>query len=349
MVTINRHNYEEFFLLYSDGELSEAERQSVDIFIDQNPDLKQELDILLQSKLDVDEHVVLEDKTALYKSVSTVHLGNYEEQFLLLLDDELSETGKKDLAQFIQRNPELQNSFIVLQSLQLPKEHIVFADKQSLYKKDKKPVIWLQWRKLAVAAAIMGIALLVWNITPSRKSVPEFALKQEIKKETVPPQHIIKTEIENTVIPEKNNIASAEKTIQPKAKNSFATIKETVQPKEIILPSNKEQKDVLAQNAVVKNNADAIKPANNNQEPVIYKTLAGTDDAEPKNVFKQTVYKELNTDAENEKSSVYVGSVEVNKDKLRGLFKKAKGLFNKAKNDDDNVAIANFAVAKSLK
>ena len=36
---INRHNYEEFFLLYVDGELETAQRATVEKFIEQNPDL----------------------------------------------------------------------------------------------------------------------------------------------------------------------------------------------------------------------------------------------------------------------------------------------------------------------
>jgi hypothetical protein len=350
---INRQNYEEFFLLHADGELSDAEMQSVNNFIEQNPDLKEELDILLQSKLKADEHLIFEDKTLLYKSESSIHLGNYEEQFLLLIDDELSEASKKDAARFIQQNPQLQSNFNTLLSVKLPEEKIVFIDKQSLYKKEEKRVVGMRWSKLAVAAVLIGIAVIIWAIIPSKKANNIFTANRDTKKEIANPNSgsVPKQETTNTIVTEKNNIASTENIIIPKTKTSLAVITKNIEPKEIDIPSNKEQKEIPVQNTVaaIKNNTDAVKPTNYTPEPVVYKTLVTADDTEQKPVFKQTVYKELNTDADNEKSSIYLGSVEVNKDKLRGLLKRAKGMFNKAKNDDANVAIASFAVSKSLK
>ena len=102
------------------------------------------------------------------------------------------------------------------------------------------------------------------------------------------------------------------------------------------------------QNTVVKNYTPELKPNNYSSEKIQYKTLAGTDDEQQPGITP-TVYKELNTEEEPDKNNLYIGSIEVNKNKLRGFFKKAKDIFSSSKNDENKVSIANFEIPKSLK
>lgn len=64
---INRQSYEEYFLLYADGELNESERRAVEEFIDQNPDLAGELSILQDTVFESDSSIVFENKELLFK------------------------------------------------------------------------------------------------------------------------------------------------------------------------------------------------------------------------------------------------------------------------------------------
>ena len=84
-MNINRHNYETFFLLYVDKELSAPERKAVDDFVSENPDLKMELDTLMQSTLSADT-ILFDNKTTLLRKEG---ISSLQQNLLLYLDNEL--------------------------------------------------------------------------------------------------------------------------------------------------------------------------------------------------------------------------------------------------------------------
>ena len=65
---LNRQSYEEFFLLYADGELSHANKKAVEEFVQENPDLADEFAIVQETIFHPDESVIFEDKELLYRS-----------------------------------------------------------------------------------------------------------------------------------------------------------------------------------------------------------------------------------------------------------------------------------------
>ena len=95
---INRENYEEFFLLYVDGELSATEKQAVELFVQEHTDLGFELDLLKQVQLSA-EQIDFPGKSLLYHGEGTVAAdAEMEEQVLLYIDHELDEPSEKQLA-----------------------------------------------------------------------------------------------------------------------------------------------------------------------------------------------------------------------------------------------------------
>ena len=106
-MNINRHNYEEFFLLYLDNELSSEERSRVELFVQENPDLGEELKVLLQSKVSPDNTIVFANKELLMKEAVgiSINLQNYEEWLLLYTDNELSPAQRETVEKFATQNP----------------------------------------------------------------------------------------------------------------------------------------------------------------------------------------------------------------------------------------------------
>src|SRR5678815_4967560 len=70
-MNINRHNYEEFFILYMDNELDSDDRRMVEAFVLQHPDIQEELALLKRSKLEP-EQIVFAGKGSLYRKEEKV-------------------------------------------------------------------------------------------------------------------------------------------------------------------------------------------------------------------------------------------------------------------------------------
>src|SRR5688500_3588909 len=102
-MNINRHNYEEYFILYMDNELSSDGRREVELFVKENPDLQEELNLLMQTQLIPDNSFVFAGKEQLLKDPGTISINtnNYEEWLLSYTDNELSAEQKIAVEKFI--------------------------------------------------------------------------------------------------------------------------------------------------------------------------------------------------------------------------------------------------------
>ncbi|MBA2250730.1 MAG: hypothetical protein H0W12_11135 [Chitinophagaceae bacterium] len=161
-MNINRNNYEEYFLLYTDNELSLSKRLLVEEFIKQNPDLEEELLMFQQLVAMPDKDLLLGDKSFLYRhSEIFIDEKNYEEIFILYFDGELNDAEKKETESFVQQHPTLKEQFEIFKKTKLvTDELIVFPSKKLLYHYEEKPkFIFPAWQKFAAAAMLAGIGL----------------------------------------------------------------------------------------------------------------------------------------------------------------------------------------------
>ena len=146
---INQHNYEEFFLMYVDNELSVQEKEIVEAFVKQNPHLVGELELLKQTVLDVHEPVNFAGKEKLIKRPELT-----EEDLLVYLDGEAGKELAGKVEQGIQSNEALKLELENLGQLYLkPDPSIQFPSKEKLYKRGA--IRSMDWRKLAIAASLL--------------------------------------------------------------------------------------------------------------------------------------------------------------------------------------------------
>ena len=178
---IDRHNYEEFFLLYVDNELTVEQKKLVELFIKDNADLEEELVMLQQSKLLPDDGLVFHGKEKLMKEEngSLINMNNYEEYLVLYVDDELNGKERSAVEEFAAKHTHIKEELVLFQQTKLQPEEIIFADKQSLYRREEKVrVINMSWWRVAVAAVLI-IAALVTGYTILNNKNNKGAVKEE--------------------------------------------------------------------------------------------------------------------------------------------------------------------------
>jgi hypothetical protein len=96
----------------------------------------------------------------------------------------------------------------------------------------------------------------------------------------------------------------------------------------------------ITTNNTVANNTLQVINNDHNHASILTPVNHQTEEVENRNLVKPAVYKELDTD--DERKSLYVGSVEINKDKIRGFLRKASSLFKgRNKNEEEKTEISN--------
>jgi anti-sigma factor RsiW len=125
--------------------------------------------MLRQTKLRPDASIRFTAKASLLKpetSGSFISEANYEEFFLLYVDEELDSTSRREVEEFAAANPALQQELnLLMQATAEPEHDIVFPDKSLLYKNtetERKPVIMMWWRVAAIAAMILLALGIFW-------------------------------------------------------------------------------------------------------------------------------------------------------------------------------------------
>jgi hypothetical protein len=359
---INRHNYEEYFILYMDNELDSNDRRQVEEFIQKNPDLKEELDILLQYKLVPDTNIVFKGKEELmmHDDHSSVNHGDYEEWLVLYMDNELNSTQKIAVEQFMANHPAAKEELALLQRTRLQPEQIIFADKKSLFRKEEKVrAIPLRWWRIAAAAVLILGAGLTTVIVLDKKS----ADKENIAKAY---DHIQKTNAQSRIVAKRIPVIpdTAQQVVVSISKQtkSNSTLKHNnaINNK---LRNNSSMQGTKEESVIADNN----KPSNNLPRP-INTTRPAYDSSDTNlagiNSFIKQTKPQVQEPVKNNPVTIHTvqpsyASSSTNADdalnqpdskrsKLRGFFRKVTRTFEKNANmntsDDDRLLVGGLAI-----
>ena len=372
MNNINRDNYELFFLLYIDNEMSAAERKTVEEFMLENPDLNPEFLRLQQTVLPADK-VIFEGKMNLYKSQVQDNL--LQQKLLMHLDGELDKEKVVEITALLQADGILKADWEILQQTKLDAAEIMlFPDKNLLYRKERADTVAGSFVRWAVAAAIIGAGLFVGvailnkktpinntakiNLVNKNNAIAVKPLAQSPYKNIHKQQPLV---TEKSTAQNKSGINSTEqKRVAQKQKQVIENLAASLQKnKKIILPALQKniannEKPLLAANTEQKliekpgfEKINAIAKADVAVKPATANTLTDNNLLQIDNNNAITAGltdagKENNTDR-----ILYMNEETVSRSKAGGFFRKLKRVIERNTNikTDKGLRIGGFELA----
>ena len=333
-------NYETWFLLYADNELSAEEKVTVLSFVQQYPTLQQKFDGILQLRFSpADEQHQLDKSTLFSGSMEDNMQAALEEHQLLInyIDGELSFIEIAEVEKRLKHDVAFLASYKQLSILKLePDQSIVHPNKIALYKREK--TVAFGWRRsLAAAASLIIAAGLFWIVEqPDEGNTNSVVL---VAPESTAPKKIEQNSDEK-ISPVANNSPievtkkkpitkiSVEKIKKPERKSENYLAQEIHEP---IIQSNNNEKKVI----------DAVRTENN---------IVSNNLPLPTTPIGSQELNDLTSTQESFVDENYDNSKRAGRKPFKSLSRKISRILGKERDESDQIKfiqVANFQVAVS--
>ncbi|QNA43898.1 anti-sigma factor family protein [Lacibacter sediminis] len=350
-MNINRHNYEEFFLLYVDNELTAGQRKIVEAFVATNPDLQEEFELIQQAKFTDDVKLDQSFINSLLKPVdeeSTVS----EEQLLLYVDNELRADEKAAVEKELVANTSLQNELQWLRRSQVsPDTSIVFPDKSLLYKQAEPARVFSmsmtarRWSAAAAVVVLLGSAM--WLMLDGTKTtdkpesiavVNEPTVKENQFTTPLPVKDLVKKTLEEQKNEFGETAASTESTEKTKTpgttiNNSVAAVNTTEKKGTTTTPVVEQSIDIAKADGPEKIIEEKIDAPSN---------ISKTSTVQP--IANNISYAAYNNDVADEEEDALLNEERQRRSGIAGLIKKAKRTFERKTGIQSSSSEVRFAV-----
>jgi len=187
-MNINRNNYEAFFVDYLEGNLDKKMVDDFIEFLQQNPDLKEELSLFETVSIE-NEEITFNKKELLLKEKYDAE-KEFNQAAIASLEGDISATEKVKFEKYLTSHPDKQEEAELFRLTKLePDESVIFNKKQKIYRLSAGRTVLLWSMRVA---AVMIVVLSVYTfinkssnklITKNQVAVVE---KEKVKKEINP-------------------------------------------------------------------------------------------------------------------------------------------------------------------
>jgi len=162
---INRSNYESYFIDYIDGTLSDDLVDDLLDFLQENPDLAEELNAVKSMTLEPQQSTFTA-KASLYKNTNEISADSFEMQAVAYLEGDLKEPAQQQFLTEIADDSDKLKTLHLLQKAKLnPNLAIVYPNKKELLRQKNRAIYFWVPR----IAALLLIFFSVWAIVPKKQ------------------------------------------------------------------------------------------------------------------------------------------------------------------------------------
>jgi hypothetical protein len=181
---IDRSNYEIWLIDWLDGNLGEIETKELKLFLEENPDLKEEVEGL--------NMVTLSSLPELYsfknlfkKTPQNLDAAHVEYLSAAYLEDDLTPDQKRELKEIVESDQEKRKLFELIQKMKLLPVAVTYRHKSRLI---RRTVAWKVIRLSVIglpAAAMIALAVLNYNSRPKTLQVKPQIIAKTVTEESI--------------------------------------------------------------------------------------------------------------------------------------------------------------------
>jgi hypothetical protein len=162
---IDRSNYEIWLIDWLDGNLNDSQIKQLELFLKENPDLKDEFEELTTFRLNSPK-TLFQHKNQLKKTSRDLSESQLDYLSVAYLENDLSPEDKTELLESIEHDKEKKSSFDLIQKIKLYPGNLSYIHKNKLFKRTFTQTA-IRWSLIGLsAAAVITLAVITSVIRP---------------------------------------------------------------------------------------------------------------------------------------------------------------------------------------
>jgi len=160
---IDKSNYEIWLIDWLDGNLNDSQIEQLELFLKENPYLKEEFEELTTFRLSSPE-TLFQHKNQLKKTSRDLSESQLEFLSVAYLENDLSPEEKKDLLESVDQDKEKKNSFELIQKMKLHPFKLPYIHKNKLFKRTFAQNA-IRWSLIGLSAAAIVTLAIITSVT----------------------------------------------------------------------------------------------------------------------------------------------------------------------------------------